>query len=123
MALLWSAHPQLKHQLDASRTALNNTAVFISSTSCGDAGPPNNVYGSARVDILAAVNAIPFQYGLLYGSTGGANVNGGGRLWLIDDTNQTATEIGNTGFDRLGGIAFDSNGTLSAACGVIVGAG
>src|SRR5207247_5611328 len=29
MALLWSAHAQLKHQLDASRTALTNTAVFI----------------------------------------------------------------------------------------------
>jgi len=123
MALLWSAHPQLKHQLDASRTALNNTAVFISSTSCGDAGPPNNVYGWGRVDILAAVNAIPFQSGLLYGSTGGANVNGGGRLWLIDVTNQSATLIGNTGFDRLGGIAFDSNGTLYGVSGGSVGGG
>src|SRR5207253_7651646 len=32
MALLWSAHPQLKHQLDASRTALTNTAVLLSSS-------------------------------------------------------------------------------------------
>ena len=102
---------QLKHQLDASRIALNNTAHFISSTQCGDAGPPNNVYGWGRVDILAAVNAIPFQSGLLYGSTGGDNVNGGGRLWLIDVTNQSATLIGDTGFNRLGGIAFDGNGT------------
>src|SRR5947207_6116163 len=45
MALLWSAHSQLKHQLTSSRDALNNTAHFISDTSCGDAGPPNNVYG------------------------------------------------------------------------------
>ena len=39
----------------ASRTALNNSAVFISSTQCGPAGPPNNVYGWGRVDIAAAV--------------------------------------------------------------------
>ena len=117
MALLWSAHPELQHQLDPSRKALNNTAVFISSTQCGDAGPPNNVYGWGRVDILAAVNSIPFQSGLLYGSTGGDHASGGGRLWLIDVPNQTATLIGDTGFDRLGGIAFDSNGILYGVAG------
>src|SRR6266487_2698944 len=77
MALLWSAIPSLQNQLTASRDALNNSAVFISSTQCGDAGPPNNVFGWGRVDILAAVNAIPFQSGLLYGSTGGDHANGG----------------------------------------------
>ena len=59
MALLWSAIPSLKNQIDASRTALNNAAHFISSTQCGDAGPPNNVYGWGRVDIFAAVGGIP----------------------------------------------------------------
>jgi serine protease AprX len=29
MALLWSAHPELRHQITASRDALNNTAVNI----------------------------------------------------------------------------------------------
>jgi hypothetical protein len=53
----------------------------------------------------------------LYGSTGDTNFNGGGRLWLIDVTTQNATLIGNTGFDRLGGIAFDSNGTLYGISG------
>src|SRR5437867_2862732 len=56
-ALLWSANPALQNQIDASRTALDNAAHFISSTQCGTAGPPNNVYGWGRVDILAAVNA------------------------------------------------------------------
>ena len=56
MGLLWSAHPELKHQIDASRTLLDDTAVTILSTQCGPAGPPNNVYGWGRVDILAAVN-------------------------------------------------------------------
>lgn len=55
MALLWNAIPSLRHQLTESRDALNNSAVHISSTACGDAGPPNNVYGWGRVDILAAV--------------------------------------------------------------------
>jgi subtilisin family serine protease len=55
MALLWSTIPSLQHQLTASRDAINNSAVFISSTQCGDAGPPNNVFGWGRVDILAAV--------------------------------------------------------------------
>ena len=59
MALLWNAMPSLRHQLTASRDALNNAAVHISSTLCGDAGPPNNVYGWGRVDILAAVGGGP----------------------------------------------------------------
>lgn len=57
MALLWSAHPELQNQIDTSRTAMNDAAHFISSTQCGPAGPPNNVFGWGRVDILAAVNA------------------------------------------------------------------
>src|SRR5256884_5935950 len=57
MALLWSAIPSLQNQIDASRTALDNAAHFISSTLCGTAGPPNNVYGWGRVDILAAVTS------------------------------------------------------------------
>jgi len=55
LALLWSAHPELRHQITASRDALNNTAVHIASTQCGAAGPPNSVYGWGRVDIAAAV--------------------------------------------------------------------
>jgi plastocyanin len=64
------------------------------------------------------VNVLPNPpSGFLYGSTGGDNASGGGRLWLIDLTSQNATLIGNTGFDRLGGIAFDSNGTLYGVSG------
>jgi serine protease AprX len=55
MGLLWCALPGLRHQITASRDALNNAAVHISSTLCGAAGPPNNVYGWGRVDIAAAV--------------------------------------------------------------------
>src|SRR5437899_9506585 len=55
MALLWCALPGLRHQITASRDALNNAAVHIADTSCGTAGPPNNVYGWGRVDIAADV--------------------------------------------------------------------
>src|SRR5438445_8538747 len=56
MGLLWSAIPSLRHQITASRDTLDNSAHFISSTQCpGGAGPPNNVYGWGRIDILAAV--------------------------------------------------------------------
>jgi serine protease AprX len=55
MALLWSAIPSLQRQLTASRDTLNNSAVHIDSTQCGDAGPPNNVFGWGRIDIFAAV--------------------------------------------------------------------
>ena len=55
MALLWCARPELHHDIAGSRTVLDNRAHFISSTQCGDAGPPNNVYGWGRVDISAAV--------------------------------------------------------------------
>jgi serine protease AprX len=57
MALLWCARPELRHDIGGSRTVLDNAAHSISSTQCGDAGPPNNVYGWGRVDVSAAVPA------------------------------------------------------------------
>jgi cell division septation protein DedD len=59
MALLWCARPELRHEISGSRTVLDNAAHFISSTQCGTAGPPNNVYGWGRVDISAAVGPTP----------------------------------------------------------------
>jgi subtilisin family serine protease len=59
MALLWCARPEFRHDIAGSRTVLNDAAHFISSTLCGDPGPPNNVYGWGRVDISAAVGPTP----------------------------------------------------------------
>jgi len=67
--------------------------------------------------MTGVVNVASASDTILYGSTGGDNVNGGGRLWLIDVTIQSASLIGDTGFDRLGGIAFDANGTLYGVAG------
>jgi hypothetical protein len=56
VALLWSKLPSLRHNITATENILNDSAVHISSTACGAAGPPNNVYGFGRIDILAAAN-------------------------------------------------------------------
>ncbi len=54
---------------------------------------------------------------ILYGSTGGDNASGGGLLYQINVTTQVVSFIGNTGFDRLGGIAFNSVGVLYGVSG------
>ena len=50
---------------------------------------------------------------ILYGSTGGTD----GRLYQIDVTTQMVTFIGSTGFERIGGIAFNGNGVLYGVSG------
>jgi plastocyanin len=74
-------------------------------------------FAHCSIGMTGVVNVLPAPSGFLYGSTGGDNATGGGRLWLIDVTNQSASLIGDTGFDRLGGIAFASNGTLYGVSG------
>ncbi len=55
VALLWSARPWLKHQIDATEQILNETAVPITTTECSSNGFPNNLYGYGRLDVYAAV--------------------------------------------------------------------
>jgi plastocyanin len=69
------------------------------------------------IGMTGVINVVSPSDILLYGSTGGDNANGGGRLWLIDVTIQSEFLIGDTGFDRLGGIAFDGSGTLYGVSG------
>ena len=57
IALLWSARPELRHNISESRTMLNDAAHFIAYKQCGTPGPPNNVTGWGRVDISAAIPA------------------------------------------------------------------
>jgi len=56
VALLWSARPELRPDLDATEGTLNNAAVDINSSECGT-GTPNNVYGWGRVDVFAALTS------------------------------------------------------------------
>jgi Repeat of unknown function (DUF6923) len=71
------------------------------------------------VAFILALISIPWVEAdtVLYGSTGDFNANGGGRLYRINVTTQNVTLIGNTGFDRLGGIAFNSSGFLYGVAG------
>src|SRR4029078_5183535 len=59
MGLLWCARPELRHTISGSRTALNEAAFFLAYKQCGTPGPPNNVVGWGRVDILAAASPTP----------------------------------------------------------------
>ena len=60
VALLWSAHPELKNNISATEDILNSSAHHILSNSCDSGAPttPNNTFGNGRLDILAAVNAV-----------------------------------------------------------------
>jgi len=60
VALLWSAHPELKNNPDATEPVLNDAAVHILSNICDGGSPttPNNTYGNGRVDILTAVDSV-----------------------------------------------------------------
>src|ERR1041385_8595927 len=62
IALLWSARPELRPDLDATEGTLNNAAAHINSNECGS-GTPNNVYGWGRGDVFAAVNKIGREQG------------------------------------------------------------
>ena len=60
VALLWSAHPELKNNPDATEPVINDNAVHILSNACDSGSPktPNNTFGNGRVDILAAVGTV-----------------------------------------------------------------
>jgi uncharacterized repeat protein (TIGR01451 family) len=57
VALLISAHPNLRGQVDQIESIIERTALHIPSTECGSSGVPNNVYGWGRIDALAAVES------------------------------------------------------------------
>ncbi|MEP7274452.1 MAG: S8 family serine peptidase, partial [Acidobacteriota bacterium] len=56
VALLWSAEPALRGQIDLTEGVLNGSAVRVNTTECSSTGIPNNVYGYGRLDIKAAVD-------------------------------------------------------------------
>ena len=96
---------------------LSNTGTVYEHT-FGDPGTYSYFcFAHCALGMTGTVNVISPPDTVLYGSTGGDNASGGGRLWLIDVTTQSASLIGDTGFDRLGGITFDSNGTLYGVSG------
>src|SRR5439155_14488703 len=61
VALLWSAQPSLRNDVDATENILNQTAVHLNPPTLSLCDPlgttwPNNVFGYGRLDIKAAVD-------------------------------------------------------------------
>jgi serine protease AprX len=54
VALLISANPTLRGQVDVLETVIEQSAKQISSTECSSAGVPNNLYGWGRIQALEA---------------------------------------------------------------------
>ncbi|MEV0286075.1 S8 family serine peptidase [Kribbella sp. NPDC050820] len=81
VALLWSAAPALKSDVDATRALLNSTAIDKADAQCGGTAENNNVYGQGRLDALALLNGAPIgDTGTLAGTvtaaTGGSPLAG-----------------------------------------------
>ncbi len=59
VALLWSAAPSLRGDLDATAELLDRTARDVDATTCGGTPADNNVFGEGRLDAYAAVRDAP----------------------------------------------------------------
>lgn len=78
IALLWSAQPWLKHDINRTEAILNETAVHVNPPAmsmCDAAGTtsPNNVFGFGRLNIKAAVDAALLR--ILNVTNNGTSVN------------------------------------------------
>ncbi|MGJ8669494.1 MAG: S8 family serine peptidase [Oceanococcus sp.] len=66
IALMISAEPRLRGQVDLIRQIIQDTSIPIETTeACGNTTPadrPNSVFGYGRIDALAAVLAIPSYF-------------------------------------------------------------
>ncbi len=116
VALLWSAHPELRNNDDASEVVLNSTAVHILSNACDSGSPttPNNTFGNGRIDILAAVNSV--QVDTVTISRAQYKIARSQLTVQATDSNSTATltvSVTSTG-QVLGTMTNQGNGTYQA---------
>lgn len=59
IALLWSAAPAVRRDIDLTRRLLDETAIDVEDLSCGGTAGDNNVWGQGRLDTYAAAAAAP----------------------------------------------------------------
>jgi len=71
VALLWSAFPFLRGQVDLTENLLNESAVRVNTSSCSSTGIPNNLFGYGRLDIKAAYDLAATRYFSLSGTIEG----------------------------------------------------
>ncbi|MFE7328085.1 S8 family serine peptidase [Streptomyces sp. NPDC057565] len=74
VALLWSASPALRGEVEATEEALNQSARDTENLQCGGTAENNNVFGEGKLDVKTAVDNAP--RGSL-GSLGGTVLVGG----------------------------------------------
>ena len=73
VALILSAQPKLRGQVNVIEGILKDSAVHISSALCNSSGTPNNVFGSGRLDVKAATDmalTVAAPLSLAFGSMG-----------------------------------------------------
>jgi uncharacterized repeat protein (TIGR01451 family) len=58
VALLISAQPALRGQVDEIESTIEQSALHIPLTDCDSSGVPNNVYGWGRIDALSAFESV-----------------------------------------------------------------
>jgi subtilisin family serine protease len=97
VALLWSARPALKNNIDLTEQALNDSAVHITNATCDPAGTtwPNNTYGYGRLDIKNAVDLTPAGDSYLVGTVTNANT-ATPIVGAMVTANATMTQTGST---------------------------
>ncbi|MGW4643647.1 S8 family serine peptidase [Sphaerisporangium sp. NPDC004334] len=79
VALMWSASPFLRNDVDNTRALLDGTAVDVDDEGCGGTAQDNFVWGEGMLDAYAAVKATPAgELGTLTGrvTSGGSPVEG-----------------------------------------------
>jgi serine protease AprX len=101
VALLLSAAPGYRGQVDAVEYLLTRTAEPKLSSQCGDPGPPNNVWGWGILDALAAVETATAGslQGAVIDATNGAPIAGARvtatlDLWPAVEARATADATG-----------------------------
>jgi serine protease AprX len=119
VALLWSARPTLRHDINATEAVLNDSATHILSNNCatgGGATTPNNAYGNGRLDIKKAVDHL-----LLTGAVS-RKVHGAATYDIpMPLTGEPAVECRNSGGNHTLVFTFDNNmvsGSASVTSGV-----
>ncbi|MEV1171492.1 S8 family serine peptidase [Nonomuraea sp. NPDC049784] len=99
VALMWSASPALRGDVEATRALLDGTASDVDDTRCGGTAADNLVWGEGRLDAYAAVKATPSgELGTLTGKVvsdgspvAGATVSVSGPLSRTVPTGQDGT--------------------------------